>query len=85
MDSSDFTLLALAVACDAVWALALWGHWPERVYEQRQDSKITWYWLRVFNVPQTQRNCVQFVRGVCYAGMALVTVASGLTILLRHR
>ncbi len=77
-------ILASAAVLDAAWGVALWRHQPERVYQKKRDSRYAWYWLDLFGIPRTERNCVRFLRGCYIAGMVLVTLGSLLVVVLPH-
>jgi hypothetical protein len=85
MTSSDYIILSFAAAIDAAWVVSLWRRWPERVYERMRDSRSAWFWLDVFGIHRSERNCVQFIRAVCIAGMILVTLGTLFVVIFRHR
>jgi hypothetical protein len=85
MSGDDFAILAVAAICDLAWAVSLWKHWPEVVYQRKKNSMLTWYWLSVFRIERTEQNCVRFMRGCCIAGMILVTTFSILSVVFRQR
>jgi hypothetical protein len=66
--------LSFVVAVDVAYAVGLWLRWPEKVYQKKKDSWITWYWLDLLSIPKTERNCVRFIRGCSIAGMILITL-----------
>jgi hypothetical protein len=77
--------LVFAAILDTAWALALWRHQPEHLYQKNRESRFMWFWLDVFGVPRTQENCVRLVRVAHVAGMVLVTLGSLLVVLFSHR
>jgi hypothetical protein len=68
-----YTVLFWA-ALVSFWSMSVWGGWAERTYERSGDRSPKWFWLRLFGIPRTRRNCVRFLKGVSLFGMGLVTV-----------
>jgi len=79
--SKNLIIAAVGAAFVIAWGIALWSHWPERAYEKKKDSAMTWYWLSVLKIPRTRENCVLFVRACCVAGMVLVAVVTWFAVL----
>jgi hypothetical protein len=76
-----YVVLFWAVAM-GLWSMSLVGNWAERTYERGREHAYMWFWLRVFGVPQTKENCVRLLKGTSLVGMALLTVMTGVVVLL---
>jgi len=85
MDSLDLFFLAGTAAYDAVCIVAFRRNWDERLVERKRDSEIAWFWLSVFGIERSARNCVRLVRGSRIASAICMTLGCALTIWLRHR
>jgi hypothetical protein len=68
-----YTVLFWA-ALMTVWAMAVWGGWADRTYERTGDRSPKWFWLELFGIPRSRRNCVRFLKGVSLFAMGLATV-----------
>ena len=84
MTKDDLIMLMGMLFFDTLWAVSLWRHWPEQVYEQKKDSSFTWYWLEVFGIPKTRGNCVRLLRSCNVVGMTIVTGSTLFFLVLRH-
>ncbi len=69
------TAVVFYSACVFVWAMNIWGGWAEAVYEKNKDSNFMWFWLLVFGVAKTRKNCVKFLKGLSCVGMFYFTLA----------
>jgi len=82
MSAERICLTLLWAAAMGLWSMSVWGGWAERTYEKSHGHGYMWYWLRVFGVPQTRDNCVRFMKGTSLAGMVLLTLMTGVVLLL---
>ena len=76
MNRQELAILAFAVFCDCAWAVSLWRRWPEAIFRKQKAQRrfwLQWYWLSIFGIARTEQNCVRIARGMCIAGMILVT------------
>ena len=69
-------------AAMGLWSMSIWDNWAERTYEKGRDRSSMWFWLRVFGIPQTRENWVRFAKTISLAGMVLLTLMTGVVILL---
>jgi hypothetical protein len=66
-------LLAMAtLAAGFGWGMNIWGGWSESAYERLKKSGSTWFWLRLFKIEQSQRNCIRFLKIASAFGLFVV-------------
>jgi hypothetical protein len=82
MRTDKLYLMLFWAAMMGLWSMSLWGHWAERTYDKGRDHGYMWLWLRVLGIPQTRENCVRFLKATSLAGMGLLTLVTGVVILL---
>jgi hypothetical protein len=58
-----------------LWMGTLVGNWGTRTYRRLGENSVAWTWLRVFDVPVNEVNCVTLMKMVSLGGItfALVT------------
>lgn len=55
-----------------VWLLAM-TRWRRSILQRQPAGSRAWYWLRVFRIPETERNRARLLVGVSAAGITMVT------------
>ena len=78
--SIAIAFLAIAIVG---WVVAIATHQGERYYDKKGPGAAAWYWLRLFGIPTTRRNCGRFVTAT-YA-MAIVVCAIVIVVLMFQR
>ncbi len=56
----SIAIVFLAIAIVG-WVVAIATRQGERYYDRKGPNAAAWYWLRLFGVPTTRRNCGRFV------------------------
>jgi|SoiMethySBSTD1v2_1073268.scaffolds.fasta_scaffold328800_2 hypothetical protein len=59
-----------------LWMGTLVGNWGARTYQRLGAESKAWFWLRQFDVPVNQANCVTFMRMVSLAGISFALVTN---------
>ena len=77
MREDKLYLLLFWAGAMGLWSMSVWGGWAEKTYENHPEDGFRWYWLRVFGIPRTRQNCVRFLKGASFFGMALLTIMTG--------
>jgi len=80
MKTSKVIALIFWLVASGLWSMNIWGGWAERFYEKQKNNYWTWYWLRLFKIELTERNCILFIKGISLAGIILSTM--GLLVIL---
>lgn len=78
--SIAIALLAIAIVG---WVAAIATHQGERYYDRKGPDAAAWYWLRLFRIPTTRRNCGRFVSATYV--MAIVVCAIVIVVLVFRR
>ena len=75
------TILLLAwVAATTAWLLAM-TRWKKRILEKLPAGSVAWYWLRLFDVEESERNRERFLVGTSATGIALFSALALLVVL----
>ena len=57
-----------------LWSMVIWGGWAEKYVAAGKASRSSWFWLRVFSVPQTPYNRIRFVKGISAIGIVFAAL-----------
>jgi len=74
MSTAHIALLGFWAIAMILWSRSVWGPWAARMYDKFGPESVTWYWLRILDVPRTRENCIRFLKVVSLAGMILFTL-----------
>ena len=65
----------------ALWLLAM-TRWRRGILQRQPAGSPVWYWLRVFGIPETERNRARLLVGASAAGITMVTFGILLALIL---
>jgi hypothetical protein len=74
MNSDQIVLVVLAMFWLVLFSFSRRFRWDQRAHEQFKDSRIIWFWLDVFRVPNTRENYLRFSFAVWIAMLVLLSV-----------
>lgn len=56
------------------WVAAIVTHQGERYYDKKGPDAAAWYWLRLFGIPTTRKNCGRFVSATYVLAIAVCAI-----------
>jgi len=74
MSGSRATAIAFLAIAIVGWVAAIATHQGERYYDRKGPNAAAWYWLRLFRIPTTRRNCGRFVTATYVLAIAVCVV-----------
>jgi hypothetical protein len=74
-------LLVAWLVPTSLWLLAM-TRWRRDILRRQPPGSAAWYWLRVFRIPETERNRTRLLVGASAAGILMVTFGIVLAVVL---
>ena len=59
-----------------LWTGALVRDWGARTYARLGEDSLAWFWMRQFDVPVNEPNCVTFMKMASVAGISFLMVTN---------
>lgn len=76
MKSSEYSGIIITGLSAAValyfWGMNVWGGWAEKLFHKIGAASPAWFWLRLLHIETTEKNCVQFIKGISIVGITAV-------------
>ena len=80
---SDKTLLVFfSIVIVVIFSTYFNRKYTERLYDKFKDKPYTWYWFRIFKIPETKDNYTFFLRSLAVFVISVIVLA-GVWIIVR--
>ena len=67
-------LIVFSLVIIILFAMNFNEKWNNKNYEKLKDKKPTWYWFKVFKVPETKENLITLFKGLSIFVIIIQTI-----------